>query len=80
MVMTGKRKFICDECGDATFFSARERQKKSRPQCRWCGSYSIFPAPKSLVKEEILQEGENLLLDKEFSTRIIKCGKGHKKL
>lgn len=74
MSRMGKRKFICFDCQEATFFTTKERQRHFRPKCRWCGSYALDPAPKSMVKNEILRENDNRSNIKE-SPRMAKVGK-----
>ena len=59
MTHQGKRKFICLDCGDSTYFSTRERASRSRIKCRWCGSPAMEPSSGSKVNEEILQETAN---------------------
>ncbi len=58
MAHRGKRKFICIECDEATYFSTKERNSRFRLRCRWCGSSAIEPSPDSKVNDEILREGE----------------------
>ena len=60
MKITGMRKFVCAECGEATWFHWVERGKRAIPRCRWCGSTAIDPATRSKVNDEIMQEGANL--------------------
>ena len=62
MGMRNKRKYICLDCGKATYFSKRERNSRFRIQCRHCGSHALDPSERSLVKEEILKLNENRLL------------------
>jgi hypothetical protein len=59
MVQKGKRKFICQDCREVTFFTVKELHKASAPTCRWCGSLSIEPSRGSLANEEILQASTN---------------------
>ena len=63
MPLRGQRKFICAECGETNYLTWQKRARKFRPQCRWCGSYSLDPSPTSHVIEDIRQETENLIRD-----------------
>ena len=60
MSTKGKRKFICLECGDATYFRSSERSSRFRYRCRWCGSLALEPSKDSMAKKEITEEARRL--------------------
>lgn len=37
-------KYICDECGEATFLNARERTRRAGMQCQFCGCRRLEPS------------------------------------
>ena len=53
------------------FFSNRERSRHHRITCKYCGSPALDPAPKSKVKDDILEQNANLLLNQ--TNTIAKC-------
>jgi transposase-like protein len=61
----GTRKFVCAECGGATMLHWTARARHTRPKCQECGSYALDPSPSSKAKDDILIEGECLLLRRE---------------
>lgn len=39
----GRFKYKCDDCGEITFLSSRERQSHNMPKCQYCGSSWLEP-------------------------------------
>ena len=58
MPKTGQRKFVCDDCGEATYFTMRTRHHAARPRWRYCGSLALDPSKQSAVADEIADENE----------------------
>lgn len=46
-------KYICEECGEATFFNRRERTRRSKMRCSHCGSGYMEPSPSSFARDNI---------------------------
>lgn len=46
-------KYICLDCGEATWFDCRERTRAAGIQCKYCGSRRLEPSKKSLARQNI---------------------------
>jgi hypothetical protein len=47
-------KYICGDCGEATFLSARRRTSRSAPRCAACGSTRLDPSEWSIAPYRLL--------------------------
>ena len=66
----GKFKYICEDCGEYTYFSRQERLRAAGMRCCFCGSRNVVPSKKSMAKDVIPQSHDarleqKLRLDKE---------------
>jgi len=46
-------KFICEECSEPTWLSARERTRASGMKCSSCGCRWLVPSKRSMAKDNI---------------------------
>ena len=51
----GTYKYICDECGVATWLSVRERNSRFKPRCSACGSLWLEPSSSSKGPDKITE-------------------------
>jgi len=43
LAVFGTFKYKCDECGEITYLTRQDRNKRSIPRCRFCGSTWLDP-------------------------------------
>jgi len=53
--MRGKFKYSCDDCGAINWIGMRERDRRSRPRCSFCGSTWLTPTKSSIAKKETVR-------------------------
>lgn len=59
MSMKRRRKYVCEDCGEYTFFSTYRMTSRSMPRCSYCGSTFLSPSKRSKAKEEV-KEGHDI--------------------
>ena len=53
MSRAGTFAYICEDCQEKTFLSARERSSRFRPRCSFCGSAHLHSSPRSIAPERM---------------------------
>jgi len=51
--MRNRFKYICRDCGSATWLSAPQRNRRHIPRCAACGSSWLDPSKRSEAKERV---------------------------
>jgi len=51
--MRGRFKYVCDECGEHTWLTNRDRERSAACRCSYCGSLRINPTKKSTASQKI---------------------------
>lgn len=52
-MLSGRYKYICLDCHEATWFTRRERMKRGGMLCNYCGSRGLEPSKASKGPEAI---------------------------
>lgn len=58
MANRGRYKYICEDCNEPTWLSARERTSRFKPRCSNCGSPWIVPSKASKGPEKTAEWNE----------------------
>jgi len=47
MTGKGRHKYVCEDCGAASWWKLNDFARRSRPRCTGCGSYAIASSGRS---------------------------------